>query len=389
MRKISEVGPKAAANRLSRPNLSEQLMKLSRRFLILACLLLSAPLMAEAQQKTDKRLLQKISVDFTAKPVEDVLKELGEKYKLPVEFDPSVASIGAGSSPFSLTADGVMLGSVIHLACESENLEYTIEKGRMVVTAPQPEDKLTVRDYAIGTLGNVVDLQLFAVSLVGLTSGAWKDVDGEGGSITAIKPQSITIQQTRKVHAELQELFDQITTALSGRPRVPTAQDRADQLIVRKLQTPGQLTAGEMPLPELLDQLLKKNGVPHWIDQVALADEGIDLTKLNSTVEGKKMPAAGRLDAITSEHNLAWRVADEVVQITTAEKANSQLTVKVYDVRNANRPIAILAQQLTSNKDLGPWQIDEGEGGSLLPMGNFLVIRQSAGNHAKIAKLLK
>lgn len=364
-------------------------MKPSTRLMILACLLLCAPLMAQAQQKTDKRLLQKISVDFTAKPVEEVLKELGEKYKLPVEFDPSVASIGAGSSPFSLTADGVMLGSVIHLVCESEGLEYTIEKGRLVVTAPQPEDKLTVREYAIGTLGSVVDLQLFAVSLVGLTSGAWKDVDGEGGSITAIKPQSITIQQTRKVHSELQELFDQITTALSGRPRVQTAQDRADQLIIRKLQTPGQLTAGEMPLPELLEQLLKKNGIPHWIDQVALADEGIDLTKLNSTVEGKKMPAAARLDALTSEHNLSWRVADEVVQITTAEKANSQLTVKVYDVRNANRPLNILAEQLTSNKDLGPWQIDDGEGGALLPMGNFLVIRQSAANHAKIAKLLK
>ncbi|MBS0201606.1 MAG: hypothetical protein JSS49_01815 [Planctomycetes bacterium] len=364
-------------------------MRTSKLQLVLAGLVLMAPVIVEAQQKTDKRLLQKISIDVNAKPVSDVLKELGEKYKIPVEFDPSVEANGLGSSPFTLTAEGLMLGSVLHLACESGLLEYTMEKGRMVVTAFDPDEKMTVREYPIGTLGNVIDLQLFAAELVGLTSGHWMDIDGEGGAIVAIKPQSFTIQQTPKVHAELKDLFDQISAVVSGRPRVQTVQDRADQLIVRKLQTPSLLPAGDLPLAEILDQMLKKNGIAWWIDQTAMDDEGIDWKKLSFTVEAKKITPAARLDAMTSEHKLAWRVADEVVQITTAAKADEQLTVQVYDVRKANRPITVLSEQLTSNKELGPWQNDDGEGGSVLPLGTSLVIRQTAKNHAKIAKLLK
>ena len=358
--------------------------------LILAVVLLSlnAPSNAQAQVKTDKRLLQKISLDVDAKPVAEVLRELSEKYKLPVDFDASVKDEGIDSALFTLKADAVTLGSVIHLLCEANALLYSMEKGRLSITTVTADaDKLIVREHPLGNLGSVIDLQLLAVSLPGLTSGVWMVVDQEGGDVVAIKPQSFAIRQTRKVHAELQELFEQINASLPGRPKAVLAQDRADQMILRKLQTPSQVEAGEKPLSEILDQLLKKNGVSYWIDLTALTDEGIDWTKLSSTVEAKKMTVAARLDAIASEHQLSWRVADELVQLTTAAKGDEQLFCRVYDVRN--RPIAIVAEQLVNNKELGLWQINDGEGGALFPIGNLLVVRQTGKAHATIAKQLK
>lgn len=355
-------------------------------------LLLSTPPIIEAQSGPDKRLLLKTSIQVDAKPVEDVLRELVEKHKLAVEFDPSVAADGHGKSPFSLTAD-LTLGSAIHLACESANLVYAIDKGRLLVTTREADAKnLFAREYPLAPLGAITDPQELVTGLMEVTSGMWKDVDGEGGEFVAISPRSLTIRQSREVHVELQSLFEQIAAAATGRGRTPSIQDRAEQTIARKLQTPAQLAAGPVALPDLLDQLLKKNGVAFWIDVAALADEGIDWTKLTTTVEGKKMPTAARLDAILGEHQLSWRVANEVVQITTRVKASEQQVARVYDVRRMltpNRPLNALSMQLTSTKELGPWEVTDGEGGSLMEWGTLLVVRHNFAVHTKLAGMLK
>ena len=355
-------------------------------------LLLSTSLIVEAQSGPDKRLLQKTSVQVNAKPVEDVLKELCEKHKLTVEFDPAVAADGLDKSPFSLTAD-LTLGSAINLACESANLVYTIDKGRLLVTTREADaNNLFAREYPLAPLGPITDPQELVMGLTEVTSGMWKDVDGEGGEFVTISLRSLTIRQSREVHAELQSLFEQIAAAATGRGRTLSVQDRTEQTIIRKLQTPSQLAAGPVALPDLLDQLLKKNGVAFWIDVAALADEGIDWTKVTSTVEAKKMPTAARLDVVLGEHQLSWRVANEVVQITTGVKASEQKIVRVYDVRRLltpNRSLNALSMQLTSTKELGPWEITDGEGGNVMTFGTLLLVRQTPAVHAKLAVMLK
>ena len=258
---------------------------------------------------------------------------------------------------------------------------------RSRAASPALFDSLVVRDYPLAALGGV-DPRVLSVGLVELTSGFWMDIDGEGGEIVAMTPQALRIRQTRAVHDELQSLFDQIAAATGGRGRVLTAQGKAEQAMIRKLQTPAQFSTDKTALPELLDQLLQKNGIPFWIDQTALADEGIDWTKLESTVAVKKLSPAARLDAIVTEHQLAWRFADEVVQITTEVKSNERLFTRVYDIRRSNQPGPVLAQQLMQNPDLGPWVVNDGEGGGILPVGTLLLVRQSAKVHARIAKLL-
>ncbi|MEI8383744.1 MAG: hypothetical protein WCJ09_26760 [Planctomycetota bacterium] len=355
--------------------------------LALATILVVLPAVADAQLRTDKRLQEKVSIDVKDKPMDEFLRELGEKYKIPVELDPSIPDFAPG--PITLRADGITLGSVIHLACESQFLVATMEKGRLAVMSKETDMvKMIVRDYPLAQLGAGIDPQLLSAGLTEMTSGPWKDVDGEGGEIAAFNPQTFRILQSLAVHAELQNVFDQITAA-TGRPRPPTVQERSEQALLKKLNTPSQFSAEETPLPELFEQLLRKNGISYWIDATGISDEGIDLAKLNSKfAASKKLSTAARLDAIAMEHQLSWTVADELVQITSVAKADDTMINRLYDVRRANVPAAALAEQMVRNKELGKWMIVDEEGGSILPLGTGLLIRQNAKAHAKIAKLL-
>jgi hypothetical protein len=348
---------------------------------------------AEAQPAVEKRLVQKISIDVKDHSAIDLLRELGDKHKLPVDFDPSIEATGllGGDTAFTLTAEGLTLRSVIQLACESLELNWRVENGRLLVATNQSEtERMIVREYPLAVFGVGFDPQVLAEELPTLTSGPWMDRDAEGGAITAITPRSLTIRQSHTVHQELQTLFDQLSAA-NGRARPPSVQERADQMLLRKLQTPSQFSAESSELPQLLDQLLTKNGVPYWVDKQSLGDEGIDWTKLSSTVEAKKMPTAARLDAIATEHKLSWRVGNEVVMITTAYKGAEQMTTRVYNVRRLigpNRPAEALAAQLMSNAELGPWMVNDAEGGMVLVAGNLLLVRHNAKVLEKITKLL-
>lgn len=369
-------------------------MTCSRWQSVLFCtgLVLLLPLIADAQQKPDKRLLQKVSVQWEDKPIEEAFKELSEKYKLPIEFDASFKDEGLEGTPVTLTADGITLGSAIRIVCAPFQLVPVLEKGKLLVTSQAADDKnLISREYSLAALGGNIDPQVLSFNLVGLTSGKWMAVDQEGGDVVGMTPQTITISQTRTTHEEIQKLFDQLATVVNGKAKAATPQDRAEQLILRKLQTPALPPADVTTLPEIFDKLLRKNGVPYWVDDQAMKDANIDWKTLTSTLDVKKVATTKRLDAIAAEHKLSWRYDDEVIQVTSAEKAGEQMSTRVYDVRNKigpNNPIAALVQQLLKNEDLGPWMIDEGGGGSIMPLGTSLVIHHNGNAHAKIAKLL-
>ncbi len=363
--------------------------------LILTCcgFILCAPPIADAQTKPDKRLLQKVSVQWEEKPIKEGLPELCEKHKLPVEFDSSFTEEGFDSATFSLTADGITLGSLVHLICKSLQLVSTVEKGKLLIlTRAADEEKLITREYSLAALGGNISPQLFSMNLVGMTSGRWMEVDQEGGEVLAISPQAISIRHNRTVHEEVQNLLDQIATVSGGKARAATPQDRAEQLILRKLQTPALPPADVTTLPEILEQVLQKNGIPYWIDEMAMKDEKIEWKDLTSKLDVKKVATSRRLDSIAAEHRLSWKYEDEVVQITTLAKLADVISIRVYDVRNKLSPTfpsAALAQQLIANKDLGAWMVSDGHGGCIFPIGTSLLIAQEGAGHEKIAKLLK
>jgi len=343
------------------------------------------------QVRPDKRLTQKISVQAEKRRVEDLIRELGEQNKLPVEFHPSVAADAAGETPVTLNVDGVSLGAVLRIVCQSASLVHAVDKGKLIVMTREADNaNLFLRQYPLGPLGNIVDPQELAIGLTMLTSGPWADVDGEGGEIVAATPQGFTIRQNRAVHAELQELFEMLSGA-SGRARTPSPAERQDQMRLKKLQVPAPLTESELSLPDLLKQILTSNGVPYWVDEVAFLDEGVQWKELACAIDPKKLSPIARLDAVAAEHPVSWRFADEVIQLTTRVRGEELMVNRIYDVRRALGPnlnSAELARRLTANSDVGKWlEVDE-EGGVVVPVGTSLIVRQNAAAHGRIAKLL-
>ena len=138
-------------------------------------LILGAPQVAEAQSSGEKRFLQKTSVKVEAQPVEQVLRELCQKHKIEVIFDPSVEANAAGGTPLTLTADGLTLGSVIDLACRSAEMTYSLEKGKLLISTNDADDRHPiVLQYQLASLGPIPDLELFMDDLQRMTSGFWE-----------------------------------------------------------------------------------------------------------------------------------------------------------------------------------------------------------------------
>jgi len=355
-------------------------------------MMMAAPLIAQAQLKPDKRLTQKISIDYDKTPADEVLKELSDKYKLPIDLIGEAADLIEGY-PITLSGDGVMLGSVLHWICESHYAVSYIEKGRLRIARIDEDEKiLTPRQYPLAGIVPAIDPQVLAnVYLPQFTSGKWKAIDEEGGDVLAMSPQAITILQSRAAHAELQDFFQQLSAAGTNRPRLLTPQEKVELALLRKLQTPVQLAPGEFTLKEFLDQLLKKEQFAYAIDVTSLMDESIDLQKLKVTVDDTKQSAESRLDALAAEHKLSWRFADEFVQIASQDKGAEQMSIRVYDIRKKiapNQPAEALMQKLLGDKELGPWQVNDDVGGAFIVIGNWLVIRHNSAAHSKIAKLI-
>ena len=90
---------------------------------------------------------------------------------------------------------------MIDLACRSAFLTYSVEKGKLLVsTLEVDKEKLIVRQYPLAPLGAIPDVQELMDGLQRVTSGIWKDLDGDGGEFVAATPQSLTIRQTRSAH---------------------------------------------------------------------------------------------------------------------------------------------------------------------------------------------
>jgi hypothetical protein len=350
--------------------------------------ILLAPQVCDAQAKPDKRLAQKITVDFRDKSLGEALREACEKCKLPIDIHTDVEMMIKGY-PVTLVANGISLESALQILFEGQDAYWSVEKGRLVVT--EGVDKLETREYSLAGLGGNIAPQVLVGHLLELTTGFWKDADQDGGEITAVSEQSITIRQTRRTHAEIQTFFDELSALAGGRPKA-TPQDKAEQLLLKKLQTPVQLAGGELEVSDIVDQLLKKNGISYSVDLSEISAGSIDWGKLKSTVDPKKISIAKRLDAIAAEHKLAWRVVSEVVQITSAENLDRDTILRVYDVRkmvSPDNPIEAVAAQLVANKNVGDWQGDEGVRGAVMPFGTSLLVYHTGSAHAKIAKILK
>jgi tetratricopeptide (TPR) repeat protein len=131
----------------------------------------------------------------------------------------------------------------------------------------------------------------------------------------------------------------------------------AEQKIYDALDgTVQNLNFTETPLRDVIAQLKDSQGIPIQLDMKALEDAGIDLdTPVTKDLSGISLRSALRL--LLGDIDLTYLIKDEVLLITTKEKAGENLVIKVY-------PVADLVLPVNPSSGLNPFQSGGGLGGA-------------------------
>lgn len=111
----------------------------------------------------------------------------------------------------------------------------------------------------------------------------------------------------------------------------------------------------ETPLRDVIAQIRDAHNIPVELDVKALEDAGVDLDMpVTQNLSGVSLRSALRL--LLGNLDLTYLVKDEVLLITTTEKAQEDLVVKVY-------PVADLVLPVDPGSGLNPFQTGGGLGG--------------------------
>lgn len=184
----------------------------------------------------------------------------------------------------------------------------------------------------------------------------------------------------QQVAAQAPEPPQQNPSALPADPAFATPEKLLQEIDVEFI---------DVPLVDAADFLSDKCKVTVFLDQTALADEGI-ANDSPITLTVKKTPLYLILNRMLKPLELSWYYQNELLYITTQTEADETLVAKYY-------PVERILEKGYSQKDLmrmvelmttGPWMNIDGTGGDMLFVGQLLTVKQTYQSHWEVANLL-
>jgi tetratricopeptide (TPR) repeat protein len=115
----------------------------------------------------------------------------------------------------------------------------------------------------------------------------------------------------------------------------------SEQRILEELTKKTDLEFAEAPAPlkDVIDVIKAKHNIEVQLDQEALKQAGIDPAATLISKSLKDISLRSALKLILQDFNLTYVIKDEVLQITTKDKAGTELVTKVYPVGDLVLPI--------------------------------------------------
>ena len=174
----------------------------------------------------------------------------------------------------------------------------------------------------------------------------------------------------------------------------------AEEKIHKALASPTQTDFVKLPLSDAVDYLASKHNIEIQLDTKALEELGVAAdTPITRSVKGVSLRSALRL--ILEPLQLTYTIKNEVLLITSADKAKEALTTKVYPVGDLVIPsrriggrdgadFESLIQLITSTLQPSTWDAVGGPGSiACYDPRLCLVVSQTAEEHEEIANLLQ
>ena len=162
--------------------------------------------------------------------------------------------------------------------------------------------------------------------------------------------------------------------------------------ILKALDQPTNLAFTDMPLQEAVNFLREQHKINIWMDENALREEGIETTQ-PVTLQISNVTLRSALRLLLNPLNLTFLIDDEVLKITSEQKAGDTLFTRTYPVRD----LCGQANEFDELADAIRWTVapdtweDAGRTVSVVPVqgSGSVVIRQSYDVHTKILQLLR
>jgi len=123
--------------------------------------------------------------------------------------------------------------------------------------------------------------------------------------------------------------------------------NHSEQTIIKALDDKTALDFEGVPLSDVMSFIADKHHIPIQFDPEAMKNAGLNPTTMQVTMSLKDITLKSAMKLILSQFNLSYIIKDEILQVTTKDKADTELTTKVYYVGDLVVPIQ------NQNTDLG------------------------------------
>jgi hypothetical protein len=194
--------------------------------------------------------------------------------------------------------------------------------------------------------------------------------------------------------------IDQSETASKTKPAALDAEDRIEAALNAKLVAPLQFL--EQPLVDIVNQLQEEYNIPIQFDHSALDEIAVSTdTEVSASIRNVTLRSALNLILKTPGlEDLTYLINDEVLLITTKDRANETLMTIVYRVddlldvasdedSSKKNHYSSLQDVITSGIEFDSWQANgTGEGSLFLMKPGMLVVTQTRKVHLKVEELL-
>ena len=364
---------------------------------------MAAAVMADDRGGNDRirsELDSPTQMDFIAVPLEAGIEFLQDLHGIPIQIDKRGLDDAGVSidTPVTATLAGVSLRSGLDLLLGNLELAWIVRDEVLLVTSAEVARKTVSRSvYRVAdligkdptraaadqqallcvlraALGDDATVQFFGRSMI-LAGNRWQ--------------QRTTAQLLHAIRIDRDKQRPQGTWQ-----GVSLAETQADRKIRAELDKPSNIDFIEVPLAAGVDFLKDLHGIQIEVDELALDGLGIGTdTAVTLSLSGVSLRSA--LDLLLRPMQLTWVIRNEVLLITSRQRAAKMLEVMVYpvgDLAAAETP-ARLIEVIRATVQPGSWraeQVEKSGPGALayLPAAQVLVCANSRAVQEDVAGLL-
>lgn len=176
----------------------------------------------EAARNIEAILQEKTTLEFPGVPLLEAITHIQDQHHIPIRLAEQILEDAgvAVDTAVDLVVNEISLESALNMLLENVNgvaLTYLIRNEVVWVTTVEAADEfLETRVYDVGPLRVKHPAEIVDV-IQNVTEGPWLDVDGLGGTISAISGQ-LVIRQTQTTHREIEALLNNLLHNLNESP---------------------------------------------------------------------------------------------------------------------------------------------------------------------------